>query len=66
MAHDLQANVDRRTNRQHGWQLPIKLEENLGYDKLKTEFQMALENEEEHLHNVRTWLSDCVLDGAEA
>jgi len=48
-----------------GWELLIKLADNLGYDDLKEKFATALANEEEHLLNVRTWLSDCVLDSAE-
>jgi hypothetical protein len=46
--------------------LLIKLAENLGYNELTTQFETALEHEEEHLQNVRTWLSECVLDSAEA
>ena len=48
-----------------GWQLLIKLAENLGYDDMKAEFETALANEEEHLVNVRNWLSECVLDSAQ-
>jgi hypothetical protein len=48
-----------------GWRLLIQLADNLGYDELKAEFETALANEEEHLINVRTWLSECVLDSAE-
>ncbi|HSD45406.1 MAG TPA: hypothetical protein VLB87_02250 [Pyrinomonadaceae bacterium] len=36
------------------------------YNDLTTEFETALEHEEQHLQNVRAWLSDCVLDSAEA
>lgn len=48
-----------------GWELLIELAENLGYQDMKTEFESALANEEEHLQNVRNWLSDSVLDRAE-
>jgi hypothetical protein len=48
-----------------GWELLIKLAENLGYDDMKAEFETALEHEEEHLVNVRSWLSECVLDSAQ-
>ena len=48
-----------------GWELLIKLAENLGYDDMRAEFETALENEQEHLVNVRNWLSECVLDSAQ-
>jgi hypothetical protein len=48
-----------------GWELLINLADNLGYDDLKTEFESALANEEEHLLNVRNWLSECVMDSAQ-
>jgi bacterioferritin (cytochrome b1) len=48
-----------------GWELLIQLADNLGYEELSTQFQEALTNEEEHLVNVRSWLSECVLDSAQ-
>ena len=66
MAHCLQALLTAELTDNDGWQLLIKLAENLGYNELTTQFETALEHEEEHLQNVRTWLSDCVLDSAEA
>lgn len=66
IAHCLQAMLTAELTDNDGWQLLIKLAENLGYNDLTTEFETALEHEEEHLQNVRAWLSDCVLDSAEA
>lgn len=65
MAHCLQALLTAELTDNDGWQLLIKLAENLGYNELTTQFETALEHEEEHLQNVRMWLSDCVLDSAE-
>jgi rubrerythrin len=48
-----------------GWELLIKLADNLGYEELKAEFEAALANEELHLQNVRAWLSESVLDSAQ-
>jgi bacterioferritin (cytochrome b1) len=48
-----------------GWELLINLADNLGFEDMKAEFQAALESEEEHLQNVRAWVSECVLDSAE-
>jgi len=48
-----------------GWELLIKLADNLGQDEMKAEFETALQKEEEHLQNVRTWVSECVLDMAQ-
>lgn len=48
-----------------GWELLIQLADNLGFQEIKTKFELALQNEEEHLENVRSWLSECVLDGAQ-
>lgn len=65
MAHCLQALLTAELTDNDGWELLIKLAENLGYDEVATQFQTALEHEAEHLQNVRTWLSECVLDSAE-
>ena len=66
MAHCLQAMLVAELTDNDGWQLLIKLAENLGYNELTTQFETALEHEEEHLQTVRTWLSESVLDSAEA
>jgi bacterioferritin (cytochrome b1) len=61
----LQAMLMAELTDNDGWQLLIKLADNLGYDDMKAEFEIALANEEEHLVNVRNWLSECVLDSAQ-
>ena len=48
-----------------GWELLIELADGLGYNDMKQEFESALVHEEEHLQNVRDWLSDMVLDKAQ-
>ncbi|HEX6715897.1 MAG TPA: ferritin-like domain-containing protein [Pyrinomonadaceae bacterium] len=65
MAQCLQAMLTAELTDNDGWQLLIKLADNLGHDDLKTEFESALEDEEKHLQNVRAWLSECVLDSAQ-
>jgi bacterioferritin (cytochrome b1) len=65
MAQCLQALLTAELTDNAGWELLIKLAENLGHDEMKTEFEAALANEEVHLQNVRTWLSESVLDSAE-
>lgn len=65
MAQCLQAMLTAELTDNDGWQLLIKLTENLGHDDLKSQFEEALANEEKHLLNVRTWLSECVLDSAQ-
>ena len=65
MAQCLQAMLTAELTDNDGWRLLIQLAENLGHDELKAEFESALANEEEHLINVRTWLSESVLDSAQ-
>lgn len=65
MAQCLQAMLMAELTDNAGWELPIKLADNLGYEEMKTEFETALAHEEEHLMQVRTWLSECVLDSAQ-
>ena len=48
-----------------GWELLINLADGLGFQEMKTEFEKAFENEQEHLDNVRTWLSDSVMESAQ-
>lgn len=64
MAQCLQALLTAELTDNAGWELLIKLADNLGQDEMKAEFETALANEEEHLQNVRTWLSESVLDSA--
>ena len=47
-----------------GWELLIELASNLGYDEMREQFETALAHEEEHLQNVRDWLSDSVMEKA--
>ena len=65
LAQCLQAMLTAELTDNDGWRLLIQLANNLGHDELKAEFETALAKEEEHLINVRTWLSECVLDSAE-
>jgi hypothetical protein len=65
LAQCLQVMLTAELTDNDGWQLLIKLADSLGYDDLKAEFETALEHEEEHLLNVRNWLSECVLDSAQ-
>lgn len=65
MAQCLQAMLTAELTDNAGWELLIDLAENLGHDEMKSEFEGALANEEEHLQEVRTWLSECVMDSAQ-
>lgn len=65
MAHCLQAMLTAELTDNAGWELLIKLADNLGYSEMSTDFEAALEAEERHLINVRTWLSESVLESAE-
>lgn len=65
VAQCLQALLTAELTDNAGWELLIKLADNLGHDEMKTEFETALANEEVHLQNVRTWLSESVLESAE-
>ena len=65
LAQCLQVMLTAELTDNDGWQLLIKLADNLGFDDLKVEFETALANEEEHLLNVRNWLSECVLESAQ-
>jgi len=61
----LQAILTAELTDNAGWELLIKLADNLGHDEMKAEFEEAFAHEEEHLQNVRAWLSECVLEAAE-
>jgi ferritin-like protein len=65
IAQCLQVMLTAELTDNDGWQLLIKLADNLGFDDMKIEFESALANEETHLQNVRAWLSECVLDSAQ-
>jgi ferritin-like metal-binding protein YciE len=66
MTQCLQAMLIAELTDNAGWELLIQLADNLGFQEMKTEFESALENEEEHLEKVRSWLSECVLVSAQA
>src|ERR1051325_10776447 len=65
MAQCLQAMLTAELTDNAGWELLIELAENLGYDEMRAEFETALSHEEEHLQQVRTWLTECVMDSAQ-
>jgi hypothetical protein len=65
LAQCLQAILTAELTDNAGWELLIQLADNLGYEELSVEFQEALTHEEEHLVNVRSWLSECVMDSAQ-
>jgi bacterioferritin (cytochrome b1) len=65
MPQCLQALMTAELTDNAGWELLIELADGLGYNDMKTEFETALVHEEEHLQNVRDWLSDMVLDKAQ-
>ena len=64
MAHILQAMLNAELADNDGWQLLIELAGELGYSDLEEQFQQALEEEAEHLENVRGWLSSMTLTEA--
>jgi hypothetical protein len=43
-----------------GWEMLIKLARGLGHEEVASKFEDALENEQEHLQNVRTWITAMV------
>jgi len=62
----LQAMLTAELTDNDGWVLLIDLATTLGYAEMAAEFQTALENEEEHLESVRGWLSEKVMEKAQA
>jgi ferritin-like protein len=48
-----------------GWSLLIALADKLGHEALAEEFRAALETEDEHLANVRTWVQEAALADAQ-
>ena len=65
VAQCFQAMLTAELTDNDGWRMLIQLAENLGFDEVKTDFETALANEVVHLQNVRTWLSECVMDMAQ-
>lgn len=62
----LQAILTAELTDNDGWRLLINLSDTLGYTEMVNDFRAALQSEEEHLTNVRGWLSEKVLDKAQA
>jgi bacterioferritin (cytochrome b1) len=62
----LQAMLTAELTDNDGWRMLINLSDTLGYAEMAGEFQNALENEEQHLANVRGWLSEKILEKAQA
>lgn len=62
----LQAILTAELTDNDGWRMLIDLTGTLGYAEMATDFQQAIENEEEHLASVRGWLSEKILEKAQA
>jgi hypothetical protein len=62
----LQAILTAELTDNDGWRMLINLSETLGYAEMSSDFRVALENEESHLANVRDWLSEKILEKAQA
>lgn len=54
----LQAMLTAELTDNAGWEMLIDLADDFGHPGLAKQFSGALENEQKHLLNVRTWLSD--------
>jgi rubrerythrin len=57
----LQAILTAELTDNAGWEMLINIADELGHADLVESFTEALENEQEHLLNVQTWLSDRVM-----
>ena len=66
MTQSLQAILTAELTDNDGWRLLINLSDALGHAEIVRDFEGALENEEEHLATVRGWLSERVLEKAQA
>src|SRR5690349_138926 len=62
----LQALLTAELTDNAGWELLIEMASTLGYDDMREQFETALVHEEEHLQNVRDWVTDCVMDKVQA
>lgn len=65
MAQCLQAMLTAELTDNAGWELLINLAAEMGYQEMAGEFRNALESEQEHLEDVRVWLSECVMEQAQ-
>jgi Ferritin-like domain len=66
VAQCLQAILTAELTDNDGWRLLINLSDTLGHTEMVNDFRSALESEERHLANVRGWLSEKVLEKAQA
>lgn len=57
----LQAILNAELADNDGWQMLKGLAGELGYSELEEQCKKAFQEEQEHLENVRTWLSEMVL-----
>ncbi len=59
--HSIEAIQVAELTDRDGWNLLIELADALGEDKLIAPFQKALQEEDQHVHEVRTWLKNLTL-----
>ena len=64
VAQSLQAILTAELADNDGWQMLQDLTEQLGHAELAEQCSEALEQEQEHLENVRAWLSNMILSEA--
>ena len=64
VAQSLQAVLTAELADNDGWQMLQDLTEQLGHAELAEQCSEALEQEQEHLENVRAWLSNMILSEA--
>lgn len=64
VAQGLQAVLTAELADNEGWQMLQELSKKLGHDELSQQCTEALQQEQEHLENVRTWLTTLVLSEA--
>jgi len=63
-AQTLQAMLNAELADNDGWQMLIHLSSALGHAEFEKQFEKALEEEQEHLENVRGWLESMTLEEA--
>ncbi len=61
MAQCLNAMLTAELTDNAGWEMLIEVADELGYENLSSDFTEALDNEQQHLLNVQTWLSERVM-----
>jgi rubrerythrin len=64
IAQTLQAVLTAELADNDGWQMLQQLAAELGHDDLEKQCERALQQEQEHLQNVRAWLTDMTLNEA--